>query len=326
MPPFGADMNGILNQITLWSQWFEAGGPINYDSTFATGASGGYPQGAIVQSSIVPGNFWLNQVDNNTANPDAGGVSNWIPLPGMAQTGTVGWTLTTVPSGWVISQPNYTIGSAASGANFASSTAQFLYQYFWNGFSNTQCPVTGGRGANAAADFAANKPIQVFNMGSSMQISNDFASGILSGVPFISGNGNTNGSIIGEVLHTLITGELSPHTHNYSGTTATESVAHFHNVSGNTATENQPHNHNYTLNTNFFGVGTGATDAWAGTQTTTTGNENQNHLHSLSINSGTESALHSHTYSGATDTGSGISGAAHNNTPRAIVGFWMFKL
>src|ERR1700733_10951473 len=41
-PPFGEDFNGILKQITQWSQWQAAGGPIFYDSAFAT-AIGGYP-------------------------------------------------------------------------------------------------------------------------------------------------------------------------------------------------------------------------------------------------------------------------------------------
>ena len=34
-PPFGADFNGILQQITQWSRWYSAGGPIFYDSAFA---------------------------------------------------------------------------------------------------------------------------------------------------------------------------------------------------------------------------------------------------------------------------------------------------
>src|SRR5258708_20811739 len=43
IPPFEQDMNGILNQISLWCQWLEAGGPVYYDATFSTGGSGGVP-------------------------------------------------------------------------------------------------------------------------------------------------------------------------------------------------------------------------------------------------------------------------------------------
>src|SRR5258706_15955797 len=53
-----------------------------------------------------------------------------------------------------------TLGSAASGATeLASATASNLYAFLWNNLSNTAAPVSGGRGATAAADFAANKTI-----------------------------------------------------------------------------------------------------------------------------------------------------------------------
>src|ERR1700679_557661 len=102
VPPFGEDFNGILNQISAWSQWFEAGGPINWDATFAAGASGGYPNGAIVQSNIVPGNFWMSTIDSNTNNPDALSPTGWVQLPGMVPIGTPMPSFSsTVPSGYV---------------------------------------------------------------------------------------------------------------------------------------------------------------------------------------------------------------------------------
>ena len=76
VPPFGADFNGILNEITSIQQWQEAGGFFPYDSTFST-AIGGYPLGAAVQSSTHAG-FWVNTVENNTSNPDTGGAG-WVP-------------------------------------------------------------------------------------------------------------------------------------------------------------------------------------------------------------------------------------------------------
>lgn len=78
VPPFGQDFNGILNQITLWSQFQGAGGVPQFDGTFST-AIGGYPQGAIL-SSTTPGVAWLSTADNNTTNPDTGGAANWIAL------------------------------------------------------------------------------------------------------------------------------------------------------------------------------------------------------------------------------------------------------
>lgn len=74
-PPFGADFNGILNQITSWSQWQNAGGLTKYDGTFAT-AIGGYPFGSLLAGTTA-GVLWLNTVDNNTTNPDSGGAG-WV--------------------------------------------------------------------------------------------------------------------------------------------------------------------------------------------------------------------------------------------------------
>lgn len=78
VPPFGQDFNGILRQITQWSRWQAAGGPVIYDSTFQT-AVGGYPAGALVQSATTPGIFWYSLVDNNATNPDTGGAG-WQSL------------------------------------------------------------------------------------------------------------------------------------------------------------------------------------------------------------------------------------------------------
>lgn len=75
-PPFGQDMNGILNLVTAWNQWQQAGGPIPYDATFQT-AIGGYPKGAIVESATTSGKFWMSTADNNATNPDASGAG-WL--------------------------------------------------------------------------------------------------------------------------------------------------------------------------------------------------------------------------------------------------------
>lgn len=75
-PPFGTDMNGILNAATVIQQWQSAGGGFKYDSTFAT-AIGGYPAGAMLVRSDNSG-IWVNTVDNNSTDPEAGGAG-WQP-------------------------------------------------------------------------------------------------------------------------------------------------------------------------------------------------------------------------------------------------------
>lgn len=76
IPPFGADFNGILNEITAIQQWQEAGGFFPFDATFAA-AVNGYPKGAIIQSTSQAG-FWISTIENNSNNPDTGGAG-WVP-------------------------------------------------------------------------------------------------------------------------------------------------------------------------------------------------------------------------------------------------------
>jgi hypothetical protein len=74
VPPSVQDMNGVLEQISAWAQWFSVGGSVGYDSSFST-TIGGYPNGAILRTS-TPNLFYISLVDNNTSNPTTGGA-NW---------------------------------------------------------------------------------------------------------------------------------------------------------------------------------------------------------------------------------------------------------
>lgn len=76
VPPYGQDMNGILNAITAIQQWQSAGGSFKYDAAWSS-ANAGYPQGAYLVRADNTG-FWFNTVDGNTTNPDTGGAG-WVP-------------------------------------------------------------------------------------------------------------------------------------------------------------------------------------------------------------------------------------------------------
>ena len=66
--------------------------------------------------------------------------------------------------GWV-RQNGLTIGSATSGGSErANADTQNLFLYLWANYTNVSCPVVGGRGASAAADWAANKQITLPDM------------------------------------------------------------------------------------------------------------------------------------------------------------------
>jgi hypothetical protein len=79
IPPWGADFNGLLYQITQWLQWAAAGGlPPFYDATFQS-EIGGYPQYALVLKATGD-RYWLSTVDNNVTNPETGGAG-WALFP-----------------------------------------------------------------------------------------------------------------------------------------------------------------------------------------------------------------------------------------------------
>ncbi|OIQ97227.1 hypothetical protein GALL_207810 [mine drainage metagenome] len=72
VPPFGQDMNGILNEITANLQWLQAGGVPAYNAAFSA-AIGGYPQGSVLKKAAAVG-FWISTADNNASDPDTGGA------------------------------------------------------------------------------------------------------------------------------------------------------------------------------------------------------------------------------------------------------------
>lgn len=82
----------------------------------------------------------------------------------------MGFLRTTPPTGWIKGNGG-TIGNAASGAtNRANADTLDLFTLFWGQFSNTILPIQDSagvattRGASAAADFAANKRLPVFDL------------------------------------------------------------------------------------------------------------------------------------------------------------------
>lgn len=83
-PPFGQDENGILRFVTRIEQWANAGGLFGYDATFST-AIGGYPKGAILNSALANGAYWISTTDDNVTNPDSSGAG-WVTFTPLALT------------------------------------------------------------------------------------------------------------------------------------------------------------------------------------------------------------------------------------------------
>lgn len=73
--PYGQDFNGVLNQLSAGLRWEQSNTPFKFDNEFCT-SIGGYPLGAKLLSADNT-HYWINQVADNTANPDTAGT-NWV--------------------------------------------------------------------------------------------------------------------------------------------------------------------------------------------------------------------------------------------------------
>lgn len=147
-----------------------------------------------------------------------GGGGGTVDPTTVFQTGDCLWLdIQGTRNGWVRDNGR-TIGSASSGATErANADTSALFVYLWNTFSNTICPVSTGRGANAAADFAANKTITLpdkrgYVPGGLDDMGNS-AAGRYANVPVVSGDTITAGSVLGEATHTLTVPEIPSHNH-----------------------------------------------------------------------------------------------------------------
>jgi len=225
IPPFGQDVNGILNQITQVQQWQQAGGSWQFDPNFAT-AIGGYPLGAVLNSKVVLGREWMSTVDNNMTDPDSASAANWMPPPGQPPVGTPAPSFSpVVPAGYVAANA-LRFGNVNSGSNNQSPSNLLLFRFVWQNFSNAQCPLFNDagqaipRGANPDADWNANNQLTLPDLRCASLIGVDGmgagGTGLLNSVPVAAGNITTPGSILGENLHQLSVNELASHVHGNS--------------------------------------------------------------------------------------------------------------
>lgn len=94
-PPFGQDVNGVMNVATAHEYFNQAGQIFPWNTTVAA-AIGGYAVGAKVISSDGK-TVWVNTVDANSTNPDSGSAAGWQPaysVGNSALTGLTGGTVT----------------------------------------------------------------------------------------------------------------------------------------------------------------------------------------------------------------------------------------
>jgi microcystin-dependent protein len=142
-----------------------------------------------------------------------GGGGSSIDATTIFQTGDVIWLDQAGPrAGWVRDNGR-TVGSASSGASErANADCQPLFTFLWQTYADSVCPVPGGRGGSAAADWSANKQITLPDKrGRGAFGLDDMGNAVanaLSGVAFSRGSSTTAGSLGGEANHTLQSSEV----------------------------------------------------------------------------------------------------------------------
>jgi hypothetical protein len=86
-------------------------------------------------------------------------IATQIATVSSSETGDLTHSYNTSKSGWVLADGR-TIGNASSsGTNRANSDTEDLFTILWDNLADAEAAVSTGRGASAAADFAANKNI-----------------------------------------------------------------------------------------------------------------------------------------------------------------------
>lgn len=162
------------------------------------------------------GGFYYPQIPSIGASTSGGGGTPVDPTT-VFSTGMWTWKPdSSTMTGWVRLNGR-TIGNAASGASErANADTQALFTYIWATYVDTICPVLGGRGANALADFNANKQITLLDMRGRAPFGLDdmgnAALNAFTGITFTKGNATTGGSSGGSNSITLVTANLPPYT------------------------------------------------------------------------------------------------------------------
>jgi hypothetical protein len=125
--------------------------------------------------------------------------------------GDISYSFVTTKTGW-LRLYGQTLGSDSSGATEANADYEILYTVFWENCADAECPVSSGRGEDAAADFAADKTLTMPDGRGRSAIAADNLGGSSADV-------NTNpyadalGAVGGEQTHTQTEPELHAHTH-----------------------------------------------------------------------------------------------------------------
>jgi len=300
----------------------------------------------------------------NIPNPDPVELSVTPDPTTSLSTGMVhGELVNTTKSGFVRLNGR-TLGNAASGATErANADTSALFSYLWNNLTDAIAPVSSGRGASAASDYAANKNIVLPDARGNVMIGLDdmgnSAAGRFAGLGFGVGNATTAGSRIGANATTLDITQMPAHahtgttnvespTHSHTATTGIQSASHSHSATISPADGSHTHGysdaqHNHTFDFQQVQVGSGSgpfvsnLQASGNLKTVNPSNANitinTDGAHSHTIGVGNQSTNHTHSFT-TTDgshshtftTSTQGGGQPMNNLPNSLLVTWYIKL
>jgi hypothetical protein len=171
------------------------------------------PYGTFRERIRTSGGASISDVDN-IPNPAPPGAAPTVDPNALLNTGDIFFSFKDGARDGAVRCNGRTVGSATSGASErAHADTQNLFLFLWGNLSDAACPVTAGRGASAALDWAANKVIGTPDLRSTVlggldTMGNAAASRFDASVSFSLGNATTTGSIAGSSACTLILGQL----------------------------------------------------------------------------------------------------------------------
>lgn len=219
--------------------------------------------------------------------------ANSIVLTGVPTGAMMMFGATTAPTGWLRCNGR-TVGNASSSATErANADTATLFSFLWDNYADSVCAVSTGRGASAAADYAANKNIGLPDLrGRAFFGLDDMGGSAASRLGTVITSQTTNGASGGTETHTLSVADVPAHTHTFSATTSSDGA----------------HTHTWGTSNPLNATSGGSGSAAGGSTTYTTSSD----------------GAHTHTVSGT--TGSYGSGGAHSNMPPAFLTTFIIKL
>lgn len=176
--------------------------------SFSSDPDTGFYRKASNTIGAVVGGTEVGTINSNGFNTTLGLL---VPIPTGVMLPYLG---TSSPTGWVRANGR-TIGNDSSSATErANADTETLFTFLWNNFADAQCAVSSGRGASAAADYAANKTIALPSMRGRAPFGLDDMGNTAAGVlGTVITNQTTNGATGGSETVTLTEAQMPQHNH-----------------------------------------------------------------------------------------------------------------